>query len=157
MNRFYIIFISLILFSSCHIVGIYRAIQFNRIGELVWLEQPEDFEPFTGFYKNDESWSPTDLRILNNKYVAQVGPMRFPNSDLDEYDYYQIQVIKPSGLNKSSSTIPGFLVGELKISLDYIPEDKIKSKASEIVIFDKKTKIMTFDFGKSIFKCRLDR
>ena len=108
---------------------------------------PSHFSEFERECK-DAHWEYSSTPILDGRYTIGVGPYKCKTSDDGKWDYYAIDVEEPY---KGSCTV----IIELALPLNCISQDKLMSPAKDLVDFDPQTQIITYNLGKSVFKCKL--
>ena len=124
----------------------------NRAG--AWTHKPNNYKNFK--YDEDDHWVwDYSSVIIDGKYVIGVGGYAsFPDSEGvsdfsdKDYSFYAIDIeIKNGGKS--------LVLDELSFDLSLVSEEFLAKSAKQIVIFDKVTRVVTFDFGKSKFKYKL--
>jgi hypothetical protein len=93
---------------------------------------------------------PTEMALGSSGFKAVVGPSRYSDKNNEEWDYYEIEVVKPAG---TSSQI--FFARDFR--MDEIPAELVDKKANDIVTFDEEAGVVTFTLGSEIHTWMLPR
>jgi uncharacterized protein YutE (UPF0331/DUF86 family) len=110
-----------------------------------WIEQPVGFKPIK-HNRQANFWSYSSVHLANTGLTAGVGP--WSGSSADGYAYYGVDIELPSATGSKTVT-------ELLIGLDYVAPEFLLKKAHEVVDYDAKLKVVTFNLGKNAFKYQI--
>ena len=118
--------------------------------KLEWVQVPTGFKAFERPEGRESGWRSSDINIMNGDYTAGVGPVHFDEPNDGQPDYYVIDVERPDGKVFE-------IVAEIRVPLEWVSDRALSSQAKDIVSFDPFSRVITYDLGKSIFKCKFVR
>jgi uncharacterized protein YutE (UPF0331/DUF86 family) len=108
-----------------------------------WITLPEGFEPIES--KASNIWTYSQIKLSNSDLTAGLGPWSSNSDDGENYKCYSIDIERPT---KNGDEV----ISELTFDLKYISKEALAKNASDLISYDKDSKIITFDLGGAIFE-----